>query len=81
MRIVEHSDPDRHKLLRVEAEGCVVNIVIGLHDQAGTRCTSIEIIPDEPADDGAIWATKADFSTVMVRRDGPQLLSSEKPPA
>lgn len=76
MRIVEHRQAEMHKLLHLETEGCVVNVTIGVHDQAGHRITSIEVVPAEPDDDGAVWQLRGP-STIVVRRIGQPGLDRE----
>ncbi|HEY1972692.1 MAG TPA: hypothetical protein VGH89_32420 [Pseudonocardia sp.] len=76
MRVVEHLEPGTHKLLHIETEGCVVNVTIGLHDLSGGRFTSVEVIPSEPDDEGAVWALSGP-STVVVRRLGAQRLAGD----
>ncbi len=76
MRIVEHPAGGPHKLLRIEAEGCAVHIVVGLHSPDGTPFTSVEIEPAQPADDGHVWQV-CGSSTVMVVDTGPQVFGAD----
>lgn len=46
MKRIVHGEGARDKLLHVEAEGCIVNIQVGLHDDAGRKVTRVDIIPD-----------------------------------
>jgi hypothetical protein len=79
MRIVEHRTPGTHRLLHIEADGCVVNVTIDLHDLSGRRFTSVEVVPAEPDDDGAVWSLSGP-ATIAVRRDGPQILAGDTAP-
>lgn len=76
MRVVEHAEPGAHKLLHIEADGCVVNVTIGLHDLAGGRFTSVEVVPSEPDDDRNLWSLEGP-GTVVVRRVGEQVLAGD----
>jgi hypothetical protein len=76
MRIVEHRSPGTHRLLHIEADGCVVNVTIDLHDLSGRRFTSVEVVPAEPDDDGAVWSLTGP-ATIVVRRDGRQVLAGD----
>ena len=46
MKTIHHFNTARDKLLHIEAEGCIVNIRVGLHNRAGQRGTSVEILAD-----------------------------------
>jgi hypothetical protein len=76
MRIVHHDQAGVHKLLHIETEGCVVNVTIGLHDMAGRRFTSVEVVSEEPDADGAVWTVQG-AGTVIVRREGRQVLAGD----
>ncbi len=65
MRQIQHTDP-ADKVLHIRTIGCRVNIVAGTHDPAGHPYTTVEVIPDEPDDDGNEWECGAS-STVIVR--------------
>ncbi|MGW1783706.1 hypothetical protein ACWCQQ_31950 [Streptomyces sp. NPDC002143] len=78
MRIVEHYASGPHKLLRVEAEGCAVNIVIGLHSEDGSSFTAIEVEPRLPDEYGAVWETDG-ATAIVVRRRGLQMLAGDRP--
>ena len=43
--------------LHCEVEGAVINIREGLHDVAGRKVTSVEIIPDDHYAGERIWKT------------------------
>lgn len=51
MKTVVHNEHARDKLLHIEAEGCIINVRVGLTDNWGRKVTSIEITPDQYADD------------------------------
>lgn len=40
-------------ILHIEAEGCIVNVEVGLTDAQGRRVTRVEVIPDHQA--GGEW--------------------------
>lgn len=37
----------KERLLHVEAEGCIVNIRVGMHDPEGREVTVVEVIPND----------------------------------
>lgn len=47
MKTINLTNRAKDKLLHIEAEGCIVNIRVGLHNQDGQEVTSIEILHDE----------------------------------
>lgn len=49
----------------IEVEGGIVNIREGLHDMSGHKVTSIEIIPDEYADEK--WVLKGVCNNRLVK--------------
>jgi hypothetical protein len=51
MKTIVISNRSKHKLLHIEAPGCIVNITVGLTDTAGNGITSIAIKCDEYAGD------------------------------
>lgn len=76
MRIVEHHLGGPHKLLRIETEGCAVHITVGLHDADGTEFTSVEIEPQQPADDGNVWFVRGP-QTAVVLNHGRQVMAGD----
>lgn len=46
MKTVHHFNTARDKLLHIEAEGCIVNIRVGLSNTQGQEVTSVEILAD-----------------------------------
>lgn len=46
MKRIRHTNRARDDLLHIEAEGCVINVRVGLTDNWGHKVTSIEILPD-----------------------------------
>jgi hypothetical protein len=78
VRIVEHYAGGPHKLLRVEADGCAVNIIIDLHDPSGGRNTAIEVEPRLPDQDGQVWEADG-RTTVIVHCRGAQVMSGDLP--
>lgn len=54
MKTVVHSGKVRDNLLHVEAEGCIVNIHIGLTDSDGHAITRVDILPDKYS--GESWS-------------------------
>lgn len=52
MKTIRHTSAARDKLLHIEADGCIINIQVGLHDRAGQQVTSVEIIPDDESRGG-----------------------------
>ena len=74
MRIVEHYVGGPHKLLRVETDGCAVNIIIDLHDPSGIRTTAVEVEPRMPDADGQVWEADG-RTTVIVHCLGAQRIS------
>lgn len=76
MREIQHTDP-ADKILHIRTVGCRVNVVAGMHDPDGHPYTTVEVIPDEPDDDGVEW-DGGTTSTVIVRprqRIRPETLS------
>jgi hypothetical protein len=78
MRAVEHYASGPDKLLRIEAEGCAVNIVIGLHDEDGSLFTAVEVEPRLPDQQGMVWEADG-TTTVVVRCHGPQMMVGDTP--
>jgi hypothetical protein len=78
VRIVEHYEGGSHKLLRVETEGCAVNIVIGLHDHTGAQFTVVEVEARLPDQSGVVWETEGP-SVVVVRSLGHQVMHGDSP--
>ena len=66
MKRIVHSANARDKLLHVEAEGCVVNIRVGLTDSEGRPVTSIEILPDQYV--GEEWDLDGTINNRVIRR-------------
>jgi len=73
LKTIVHTDTARRKdkLLHVEAEGCVVNINIGLTNDQGRSVTFVEIIPDKYQ--GEEWDIEGDkerkgHSVRVIRR-------------
>ena len=50
MKTVTHYKTARDKLLHIAAEGCIVNIRVGLSNTQGQEVTSIEILADDSDD-------------------------------
>ena len=69
MRQIDHTNTETDKILHVRAVGCRVNVLVGTHDPDGFPYTTVEVIPDEPDDDGVEWACAGE-STVIVRPRG-----------
>jgi len=46
MKTIQHSASARDKVLHVEAEGCIVNIRVGLKDDRGRPVTVVEVLAD-----------------------------------
>ncbi len=46
MKRIRHTNRARDNLLHIEAEGCVINVRVGLTDNWSRKVTSIEILPD-----------------------------------
>jgi hypothetical protein len=76
MRVVEHYANGTDRLLRVEAEGCAVNIIIGLHDESGSLLTAVEVEPRLPDQQGMVWKTDG-TAAVVVRCHGQQMLAGD----
>lgn len=49
MKTITHTLPRKEKLLHIEAEGCIINVTIGLIDMDGHKITNISIITDQYA--------------------------------
>jgi hypothetical protein len=77
VRIVEHYSGGPHKLLRVETDGCAVNIVIDLHDPHGIPFVAVEVEPRLPDGDGRIWEVEGS-STVLVHCRGLQVMQGDR---
>jgi hypothetical protein len=76
VRVVEHDSGGPHKLLRVETDGCAVNIVIDLHDPDGIPFIAVEVEPRIPDDDGRVWEVQGP-SAVLVRCRGRQVMQGD----
>ena len=49
MRTIKFDKNNRSgNLLHIEAEGCIINVRVGLVDMIGQKVTSVEIVPDKP---------------------------------
>lgn len=82
MRQLEHTDSAREKILHIRAIGCRVNVLIGTHDPDGYLYTTVEVIPDEPDDDGVEWAAGGESTVVVRPRDrGAVRLGDRRSPA
>ena len=68
MRTVEHYSGGPHKLLRVETDGCAVNVVIDLHDPHGIPFIAVEVEPMPP------------LRVPRLRSQVPSVSSSVRPP-
>lgn len=71
MKTITHGRGARDRLLHVEADGCIVNIHVGLTDLKGRHVTRVDVIPDDERRggdaDGFIWYA-----------DGPRVIRLEK---
>ena len=76
MRIVEHYSGGPHKLLRVETDGCAVNVVIDLHDPDGVPFIAVEVEPRIPDGDGRVWEVQGP-ATVLVHCHGLQVMQGD----
>jgi hypothetical protein len=76
VRIVRHDSGGPHKLLRVETDGCAVNVVIDLHDADGIPFIAVEVEPRIPDDDGRVWEVQGP-ATVLVRCRGRQVMQGD----
>ena len=45
MQIMKHDAEGPHKLLRIETQGCAVNVLVGLHDEDGNSVIAVEVEP------------------------------------
>ena len=77
MRSIQHYSGGQHKLLRVETDGCAVNIVIGLHDPHGMPFIAVEVEPRLPDADGRIWELDAP-GVVLVHCRGQQMMPGDR---
>ena len=55
MLAIQHLAGGSDKILHIQTEGCVINVIIGTHDQTGELFTTVEVIPATPDDDGRNW--------------------------
>ena len=78
MRTVEHFADGPHKLLRIEADGCAINVIVGLHDDNGARMTVVEVEARYPDGDAMQWEVEGP-NVVVVRRMGVQHLVGDSP--
>lgn len=46
MRTIRLTERSQTPILHVEADGCIVNVQVGLRDREGRRVTRIDVIPD-----------------------------------
>lgn len=67
MKTIRHTASARDKLLHVEAEGCIVNIHVGLQDSEGRAVTAVEIIPDEYS--GEEWDLDGARNSRVIKRE------------
>jgi hypothetical protein len=77
VRVVEHYSGGPHKLLRVETDGCAVNIVIDMHDPDGIPFIAVEVEPRLPDADGRVWEAVGN-SAVLVRCRGTQIMQGDR---
>lgn len=61
-------------LLHIEAEGCIVNIRVGLTDRDGNEVTSVEILPDDESRGGdgygRVWHLDGTANNRVIRQGG-----------
>ena len=57
---------NRGDYIHCEVEGAVINIREGLHDMAGRKVTSVEIIPDDHYAGEPIWKTIPKVRNVRI---------------
>jgi delta 1-pyrroline-5-carboxylate dehydrogenase len=70
VKTVKHTNLARDRVLHIEADGAIINVTVGLYNDAGQRVTMIEVIPDDPRRvGGPIWT--------MDRGDGVALTATE----
>lgn len=66
MKRIHHFNWSREKLLHIETEGCIVNILIGLRDSDGHQVTSVKIIPDESK--GEEWELDGSINNRLIKK-------------
>jgi len=66
MKTVVHTKRSKDQLLHVEAEGCIVNIRIGLTNMDGQEVTSVEIIPDNYC--GERWTLEGAINNRIIKQ-------------
>lgn len=71
MQLLRHDPDGPHKLVRIETEGCAVNILIDLHEESGTPVIAVEVEPAIPDQLGRVWEAHGP-TTVVVRCLGRQ---------
>lgn len=70
-----HDDGHGPRLLHIEAEGCVINIRVGLTDASGALVTRVDVSPDDESrggdGGGYMWhAVDGPISGRIVRFEG-----------
>lgn len=62
MKRISHTRRSKDKLLHIEADGCIINVHVGLHDATGKPVTTVTIICDNYAGEGAWTMPDLDHS-------------------
>lgn len=78
MRTVEHYSGGPDKLLRIETEGCAINVIVDLHDATGTQLIVVEVEARHPDQDAVQWEIESS-NVVVVRRMGVQMMVGDSP--
>lgn len=75
-----HRGPrNRHDVLHVETDGCIVNIRPGLSDTDGHQVTSVEIIADDYCEEGGRWHVNDDPHQTRTKVRVIQLPGTQRP--
>lgn len=67
MKTVTISERSKHKLLHIEAPGCIVNITVGLTDSSHHAITAVHIKCDESGEESSRLPDFGDTTHLGVR--------------
>jgi len=70
MKTIHHFNTARDKLLHIETEGCIVNIMVGLQEHGTYRnVTAIEVLPST-TENWCIDDTKDQAKNIRIIQNG-----------
>jgi hypothetical protein len=72
-RATFHSHGRGMKTFHIEADGCIVNIMVGLVDSQGRRVTRVDVLPDDETRGGdglgGIWHQQSGDPRIICVND------------